>query len=369
MSQSMIRMSQWYNGLLERMESSSDTSDFKHLYPLKIDNIMDVRAICTQHMNAVNAIFRNLSRPVEEALIKVIDDYNHQDHQVSDKILCSGKVVEGRTEELDRLGHTELPKLSGKKVQDMRDYFENAGCYEGPYDPEHKDRELFTADELRRQKGNTARYPTRTVIGCPHVIQIATNPIVISILARHLGAMPIILDYSCWWSFAHEEQDSQHAQLYHFDLADYRFCLMNLYLTDVDMESGPHTIFDSTHELDSVAMIRAEFEGDEDEWNNWYFTQMRKTDEEMSHYFNGREPTYLTGEKGSTSLVNTRGIHKGMLPTQNDRLLVQVAYGVSPLVQTNFTDPLKIGTPEASHIPATMAEPPYDHINWFFVTK
>ena len=181
--------------------------------------------------------------------------------------------------------------------------------------------------------------------------------------------MPIILDYSCWWSFANEEQDSQHAQLFHFDLADYRFSLMNIYLTDVDMDGGPHTIFEETHEMDQIMKIRDQFDGDKSEWDDWYFSKIRKTDEEMEHYFGGHTATSLTGGKGSTLLVNTRGIHKGMLPTHNDRLLVQVAYGVSPMVQTNFMDPIKIGSPEASHIPASMVENPYDHINWFFATK
>ncbi len=89
----------------------------------------------------------------------------------------------------------------------------------------------------------------------------------------------------------------------------------------------------------------------------------------MELYFNGLKPVSFTGGKGSTLLVNTRGIHKGMVPTGNDRLLLQVVYGVSPQCQTTFMDPLKIGSPEASHFSASMAESPRDHINWFYVTK
>lgn len=369
MTESMLRMTKWYNGLRNRITNMPGYDKLGFLYPEEIDDIRDARAICGQHFKAVDSIFRNLSGPVEKAIVGAIDDFNHEECQLSDKILCSGKIVESRTEELDRLGYTALPKISAKKVQDMVDYFNNTGCYAGPFDPDHHERELFSADELREQKENTARYPTKSVVLCPHLMRLASDPVIISILARHLGAMPIILDFSCWWSFAHEEQDSQHAQLYHFDLADYRFSLMNLYLTDVDLDGGPHTIFPETHEMDQLMKIRDEFNGDQSDWDEWYFTKLRKTDEEMEHYFSGRKATQLTGEKGTTLLVNTRGIHKGMLPTKNDRLLVQVAYGVSPMVQTNFMDPVKIGSPEASHIPASMAEPPYDHINWFFATK
>jgi len=368
-TESMLRMTKWYNGLQERIINTPSYEQLSFLFPDKIEDVLNARAICGQHTNAVNSIFRNLSGQAEKEVVSIINSYNREDHQVSDKILCAGKVVESRAESLDQLGHTTLPKLSAKKVQDMLDYFETAGCYAGSFDPDHQGKKLFTANELRAQKENTARYPTKAVALCPHLMRIASDPVIISILARHLGSMPIILDYSCWWSFAQEEQDSQHAQLFHFDLADYRFCLMNIYLTDVGMDGGPHTIFDATHEMDQLAEIRNEFNGDKAEWDEWYFTKLRKTDEEMDYYFGGRKATSLTGEKGSTLLVNTRGIHKGMLPTGSDRLLVQVAYGVSPMVQTNFMEPVKIGSPEASHIPASMAETPFDHINWFFATK
>jgi hypothetical protein len=368
-TESMLRMTKWYNGLRERITNTPSYEKLSFLFPDQIEDVLNVRAIREQHFKAADTMFRNLSRPIEKAIVDIINDYNREDHQVSDKILCAGKIVESRAKSLDQCGHTTLPKLSAKKVQDMLDYFETAGCYAGPYDPDHQDREFFTAKELRAQNENTARYPTKSVALCPHLMRIASDPVIISILTRHLGAMPIILDYSCWWSFAYEEQDSQHAQLYHVDFADYRYSLMNIYLTDVDMKGGPHTIFDSTHEMDQIAKIRDEFSGDKAKWDNWYFTKHRKTDEEMDYYFGGRKATSLTGEKGSTLLVNTRGIHKGMLPTGSDRLLVQIAYGVSPMVQTNFMEPVKIGSPEASHIPASMAETPFDHINWFFATK
>jgi hypothetical protein len=362
-------MAKWYNGLQAKIAGTPAYSRLGFLFPDRHEDIREVNAIRGQHFTAIDAIFRNLSSPVEEALIGAIDDYIHQDLKVSDKILCSGKAVEKRADELDRVGHTALPRLSEKKVREIRDYFDKAGCYAGPFDAEHENRELFLAEDLRRRHENTARYPTKTVVQSPHVVRIASDPVVISILTRHLGTMPIVLDYSCWWSFAHDDQDSQHAQLFHFDLADYRFCLMFIYLTDVDMSGGPHTLFEATHEMNAMAKIRAEFDGDENEWNQWYFKKLRKTDDDMSRYFNGREPVALTGEKGSTLLVNTRGIHKGMLPTKKDRLIIQVVYGVSPMVQTSFMDPVKIGSPEAQHIPASMAEPPYDYINWFFVTK
>lgn len=369
MTESMLRMTKWYKGFCDYIATTPAYEKLGFLYAEQIDNVLDAQAIYGQHFTAANTVLRNLSGPVEKAIISAVNNYNHDVHHVSDKILCAGKAVESRTESLNQLGHTALPKLSAKKVQDMLDHFEAAGCYAGPFDPDHADRELMSAAELRNQKENTARYPTKTVALCPHLMRIASDPVVISILTNHLGAMPIILDYSCWWSFAHEEQDSQHAQLFHFDLADYRFSLMNLYLTDVDMEGGPHTIFEETHEMDQIKEIRDQFDGDKSEWDDWYFYNLRKTDEEMEHYFGRRTATSLTGEKGTTLLVNTRGIHKGMIPTRNDRLLVQICYGVTPMVQTSFIDPIKIGSPEASHIPASMVETPYDHINWFFATK
>ncbi|MEQ8193878.1 MAG: hypothetical protein RIB59_05260 [Rhodospirillales bacterium] len=369
MSTQVVKTTQWFLGLQSLILSDPRYERLRPLFTKGLSELKDLMAIRSLHYTAYHAIFRNLSQPAEWAMIQAIDTFVREKMKVSAKSLSEGKRIETIVDTLAEHGHAQLPKLSAGKVGDMRAYFENTPCYAGPYDPNRPEPELFGVDELRARGENTARYKTRDVIECPHVMRAATDPAVISILTRHLGTIPIILDYSCWWSFASEDKDSQHAQLFHFDLADYRFCLMFIYLTDVDMDGGPHTLFEKTHELDDVVKIREAYPGSAEEWDDWYFQNLRKTDDEMTRYFNGRTPVSLTGEKGTSLLVNTRGIHKGMLPKKKDRLIIQVVYGITPMLQTLFDDPIKFGTPSAKHIPEWMTKPPYDYVNWFFAAK
>ena len=323
-------------------------------------------ALRSLHHASYQAIFRSLSQPAEHAIIDAIDAFISNNLNISKNSLSEGKKIEAIVQSLAETSHATLPTLSGTKVTEMRDYFNNTQCYCGPYDPDCPEPELFTVDELRNQGENTARYKTRDVIECPHVMKTATDPALISILTKHLGTIPIILDYSCWWSFVQAEQDGQHAQLFHFDLADYRFCLMFIYLTDVDMDGGPHTLFEKTHEMTDIAAIRDQHPGKPEQWDDWFFHNLRKTDVEMENYFNGMKPVSLTGEKGTSLLVNTRGIHKGLAPTKQDRLIIQVVYGVTPMLQTLFDDPVKIDEPAADHIPGWLFKAPSNYVNWFF---
>ncbi len=369
MSLQDLRVAQWYNGLQNFIMDSPEHNQLRPLFPKTPDQLEDIRSIRRQHSNAYNLIFRGLSRPAEGAMVDAIDDYVRQKLNISDKGLFEGKAVDRIVNDMDQIGYTKMPVLSAEIVKEMRNYFENQPCYAGPYDPDQPNRELFSFQELREQHENTVRYPTKSVLLCPHLVKIANDPLIISALESYLGTIPLILDYSCWWSLASEDKDSQHAQLFHIDMGDYRFCLMFIYLTNVDMGGGPHTYIEGTHELDNINEIRSNYDGDEEKWNDWFFMKLRKTDEEVDHYLNGLKPVSLTGPEGSSFLVNTRGIHKGMLPTTSDRLIIQIVYGITPMLQTEFDDPVVKDSPESKVMPDWLWKPPFDYVNWLFATQ
>jgi hypothetical protein len=74
----------------------------------------------------------------------------------------------------------------------------------------------------------------------------------------------------------------------------------------------------------------------------------------------------LTGPAGSCFLVNTRGIHKGLLPEREDRLICQVLYGVAPRLLEEW-EPLRVGTPEGDAVPAWVRRRPLDYVNRIFL--
>lgn len=106
---------------------------------------------------------------------------------------------------------------------------------------------------------------------------------------------------------------------------------MFIHLTDVDDGSGPHTYMEGSHDIDTINRIRQDWPDGADKFDAWYFCQLRKSDDEVIRAF-GRPPVTLTAPAGSRFVVDTRGIHKGQLPKESDRLICQVLYGVSPRI-------------------------------------
>ncbi len=96
-------------------------------------------------------------------------------------------------------------------------------------------------------------------------------------------------------------------------------------MTDVDETTGPHCYYPESHKLAELVRCRDNASITTDEFNLWYGNKLRKTDEECTELL-GRDPVNITGPKGSQLMVDTSGIHKGLLPIQGRRLLVQFEY-------------------------------------------
>ena len=262
------------------------------------------------------------------------------------------------TSALNDVGHAPLNPVEASVVADMRAYFETQMVDPGD------DRPLCDLEAARG--ANIAHYPMPAVVGCPHLAALASDSTIIAAVARHLGALPTILGFTAWWSFA-GRSEPRDAQFFHFDLDDYRFCKLFLYLTDVDADSGPHLYVEGTHRPDVVAQARRAWAAGEADFDNWYLQQLRKGDAEIEHAFT-RRPAVHTGPSGTSFLVNTRGIHKGLLPDRADRLVCQVLYGVSPRIQETL-EPLDLGTPATAHIPDwVVATPSLDYVNRLFLS-
>ena len=258
-------------------------------------------------------------------------------------------------------GYAALPPINEKKLTAIKAYFETQDCYPGRY---NSDPELYSLEEARKDRPYIAHYPLPAVLGCPNLMAIANHPVLISTVAQFLGTIPTILDYSVWWSFSHRESPKE-AQLFHYDIADYRFCTLMIYLTDVDQGAGPHILVEGSHDFGVLQSIQQKHDTDQDSFNQWYFYQQRKLDEEVSHYFEN-ESISLTGPAGTNYLLVPRTIHKGVMPTETDRLVCQVTYCCTPQLQTELR-PIQWGSPATENIPKWLKAEPFRYINRLFL--
>lgn len=154
------------------------------------------------------------------------------------------------------------------------------------------------------------------VVDIPEAIKLANNEYVLSLVKSYLGAEPIIDNIKAWWSLPGFDE-AENEQFYHRDNDSIKFIKLFMYLTDVDEQSGPHVFIKGSQ-------------------NSSLFEERRRfSDIEVENAFHETDKITYYGKAGTAFLEDTYGIHKGTLPTNKKRLLIQVRYSLLPTIFVN----------------------------------
>ncbi len=133
----------------------------------------------------------------------------------------------------------------------------------------------------------------------------------IRLAQSYLDCKPLNNSLLMWWSSLYKKSaSSKAAQLYHFDMDHPKFIKFFVYLTDVDHDSGPHSFIKGSHKDKPKTLT-----GDR-----------RFSDEEVLEHYDPSQVVEICGTKGTIAAVDTSGIHKGKLPVNRDRLIVQIEF-------------------------------------------
>ncbi len=170
---------------------------------------------------------------------------------------------------------------------------------------------------------HVANYYRKDLVKNKAILSIANDPGILRIVQRFLGAKPTISNVNMWWSMAGRSK-AEHAQLFHRDVDDLKFCKLFVYLTDVGPNDGPHTYVKGSSSVNKLTKIR------------------RYEDQEVETVFGEENVVNFCRPKGSLFIVDTYGFHKGTLPIDNDRLLLQIQYSINPIGVENYT-PISMG--------------------------
>lgn len=131
------------------------------------------------------------------------------------------------------------------------------------------------------------------------------------IAQEYLNCMPLNDIFIMWWSSIFSNNPNSHAaQLYHFDMDHLKFIKFFIYLTDVDANSGPHCYVRGSHRNKPFALS----------------SDRRYEDDEVKAHYKSDDLVEITGSKGTIVAVDTSGFHKGKLPENRERLIVQIEY-------------------------------------------
>ena len=316
------------------------------------------------HLAVCRAAALDFSGRLEAALVAAVDSYLRR-RLFLPAVNARGAAAAARAhaDEMDRRSYTILAALPEATVTAMRDWFAGkpvlAGDQVGGGDP-------MPIDAARRQS-NFARFPTATVMDCPHLLEVATDPLVLATVEQHLGTLPTTLGFAAWWSFA-DKAAAEKTQLFHWDGAfDLRYCKLLIYLTDVDENGGPHVIFEGTHGPAALAALSRRRPADSGAFLQWYMRPEWKTDADASRWIG--QPTTIDGPAGTRFLASTRALHKALLPARSDRLMCQAIYGVSPDRQVGDGACRPLSAVRGGTLPSWLLERPFGYVNRLFLER
>tara|TARA_B100000029_G_scaffold464786_1_gene498974 strand:+ start:424 stop:1560 length:1137 start_codon:yes stop_codon:yes gene_type:complete len=351
----------WFVGLQHYIINNPRYSDLHKTFPFQPEAFSNVESAINFHLSVTWQCRFPYDNKIKDKIIAAIRDFQRENLNIPTFSRMSAALKDESVAELNEHGYTELPLISEKKICEIKDYL-NDKTLVPSYITDADGRVPLTQ---ARKTLNVGYYPVDDVLDCPHVINIASDPNTLAIIEQYLGATPTLINPTIWWSFA-DRKEAKDAQLFHIDNEDYRFCKLFIYLTDVDLQSGPHVYMEKTHRSDFLKQQREKGHLGPEEFDNWYLKILRKSDKDTFELLE-TSPKYFVGQKGSQFLVDTSGIHKGELPTKFDRLVCQFTYGLLPKPLSKYSPRVVFLDKDCPITPRAFTQLPYSYVNRIFL--
>jgi hypothetical protein len=214
----------------------------------------------------------------------------------------TNKYDENKTfqNELEEQGITVLPSISDEILDEIKDFSLKAALY----DPWADRESIFYYNSVPE---GTKLGRVANPLDCESLTNLIYDERILDLMARQFKSKFVMDSVELWWSFPTKEAAAE-AENYHRDTDSLEFYKHFIYLTDVCMESGPHTYIPTTNKTSD------------------FFTHERFLDESVDNaYPNAR---HMVGPAGTNFIANTTGIHKALKPKSNIRLLLQVRFSL-----------------------------------------
>lgn len=274
------------------------------------------------------------SQPFRHHIAKIVAEAVNKTIPRSE--LPSANAADGATHaaEIERDGFVRVGQvLTPAELADVHAYFESR--------PVFNSHTAAGSDHIPRRIGaggenfHYGAYTPADVLGAPHLLELANRPAITAIAEAYLGCVPTLYSVNAWWSFTGHGQ-AQFSQDFHWDIDDYKFCTLFVYLTDVDDSTGPHMLIRQTHRPDFVVdtIRRAAGRGINMTPDVFYAPgqQGYGRDALYADLFNGLIER-IAGPAGLGFIVDTTALHKGLTPTAGRRLIFWARYGLYRNIQ------------------------------------
>lgn len=157
------------------------------------------------------------------------------------------------------------------------------------------------------------------LIGCSHIKDIVSDPVILSIVSHYFRCSAELKDLSFWHSFPTitGQPETDAAQLFHYDLDEFKWLKLFIFLTDVNLNTGPHVYIPGTHKTGSMPKELLEF------------GYARIPDHVMEMFFPSNTWRSIVCSAGTIVIADTRCYHKGSPLLEGTRSLLSTEFAPS----------------------------------------
>lgn len=207
-------------------------------------------------------------------------------------------------------------QLPTNLVQDIHDYALHTPCLEPNYERD------FCVQDIHDGHLPDGHPVIRALVipdrgsTCEAIAQIVQDPLLLTLVRNYLHYYPTQISWHLTWSIASPLPEEIVRQQYppasfHYDIAGYNFMTAYFYITDVDVESGPHVMIRDSHKTKPLKML---------------ISGGRQTDEAIFKAYGKDKEMVITGSRGFGFVQDPSCFHKVKPPKKNHRLLLQIRF-------------------------------------------
>jgi hypothetical protein len=150
---------------------------------------------------------------------------------------------------------------------------------------------------------------------CSAIAQIEQDPLLLQIVQSYLGYYPTRITRHLTWSVVSDlperGQSIYPPTTFHYDIAGFNFMTTYFYITDVDVESGPHVMIKRSHVNKPLWMT---------------LSSGRHSDAAVYGHYGKDKELVIEGKPGFGFMQDPSCMHKVLPPIKANRLLLQLRY-------------------------------------------
>jgi hypothetical protein len=279
-----------------------------HAYLTKNPRLFLVRKLARFEVlrNGIHYLFKNKKESEK------ISQFNHDYFENIDLDIINSSLKEN--------GYYSGLNLPQHIVEQILEFAESNICY-GNRDPKLY---FYLSNKKQAEISNGKQFLVGSYLHniekCPAINKMKTEPGLLAIAAKFLEARPVHIASELVWSFPVSTEWIEQlnlAQVFHYDIDDYKFLKFFFYLTNVDMFNGPHVCIRGSHKnkkfLHQLIGLRC----------------ANLDDKKIVDYYGDENLVNFYGPAGFGFVEDPFCFHKGTPPTDKARLFLQLEFAIN----------------------------------------